>query len=51
MEDFYINDHGASEFGALLLSSWYVSGSTLTQNYRWTSTAQALPTQRPSAAP
>ena len=33
MEDFYINDHGASEFGALLLSSWYVSGSTLTQNY------------------
>ena len=74
MEDFYINDHGASEFGAMLLSSWYVSGSTLTQNYltsytgsritfcststacapsrcRWTSTAQALPTQRPSAAP
>lgn len=33
MEDFYINDHGASEFGAMLLSSWYVSGSTLTQNY------------------
>ena len=26
-DDFYVNDHGASEFGALLLSSWNVSGS------------------------
>ena len=32
-DDFYVNDHGASEFGALLLSSWNVSGSALTQNY------------------
>ena len=29
-DDFYVNDHGASEFGALLLSSWNVSGSALT---------------------
>lgn len=32
-EDFYVDDHGASEFGAWLQTSYSVSGSSLTQNY------------------
>lgn len=33
MDDFYVNDHGASEFGAWLQTSYQVGGSALTQNY------------------
>lgn len=32
-EAFYIGSHAASEFGALLLASYSVSGSAITQNY------------------
>lgn len=32
-ESFYIGSHAASEFGALLQSSYSVSGSAITQNY------------------